>query len=86
MYFISFIVINIISIRYITFINPSDQRKFKKIEDLIGSEIKKNPLPESFGATPEYNPEKQEVKPGFKSFRKGKKSFKGRSFTIYNFP
>ncbi len=59
----------------ITFINPSDQRKFKKIEDLIGSEIKKNTLPESFGATPEYSPEKQEVKPGFKSFRKGKKSF-----------
>jgi ATP-dependent RNA helicase RhlE len=59
----------------ITFINPSDQRKFKKIEDLIGSEIKKAELPTSFGAVPEYNPEKQEVKPGFKSFRNGKKSF-----------
>ncbi len=47
----------------LTFINPEDQRKFKKIEELIGSEVKKLPLPEGMGPGPEYNPEKNEGKP-----------------------
>lgn len=54
----------------ITFINPEDQRKFKKIEDLIGSEVKKLPLPESLGKGPEYTPEKILAKPAFKRFKK----------------
>ncbi len=54
----------------ITFINPEDQRKFKKIEDLIGSEVKKLPLPESLGKGPEYTPEKILAKPGFKRFKR----------------
>jgi ATP-dependent RNA helicase RhlE len=47
----------------ITFINPEDQPKFKKIEDLIGNEIKKIPVPEFLGATPEYKPEARSRQP-----------------------
>lgn len=42
----------------ITFINEEDQGKFKKIEDLIGSEIKKIPLPAALGEGPVYDPSK----------------------------
>lgn len=40
----------------LTFINPADQRKFRNIEQLIGSEVKKLPLPSNIGAAPEYDP------------------------------
>ncbi|MBK7149870.1 MAG: DEAD/DEAH box helicase [Bacteroidetes bacterium] len=56
----------------LTFINPEDQYKFKKIEDLIGSEINKLPLPPQLGTGPEYDPEKNKNK-GFRgkpAFRK----------------
>jgi ATP-dependent RNA helicase RhlE len=56
----------------ITFINPEDQRKFQKIEDLIGSEINKKPLPERFGPAPVYDPKNAPMK----SF--GKKAFNPR--------
>jgi len=46
----------------ITFINTEDQRKFKKIEDLIGSEIRKKPLPERLGEAPVYDPKNAVVK------------------------
>jgi ATP-dependent RNA helicase RhlE len=39
----------------LTFINPADLRKFRNIEQLIGSEVKKIPLPESLGSGPEYD-------------------------------
>jgi superfamily II DNA/RNA helicase len=42
----------------LTFVNPEDQRKFQRIEQLIGSEIKKLPVPEKLGKGPEYNPAK----------------------------
>lgn len=51
----------------LTFINPLDQRKFKRIEELIGSEIKKVPVPSHLGKTPEYAPEKQEERKPFRS-------------------
>ena len=57
----------------LTFINPEDQRKFKKIEDLIGDEVKKLPLPENIGPGPEYNPEKNEGRPSFHHSRNRKK-------------
>jgi superfamily II DNA/RNA helicase len=41
----------------LTFVNPDDQPKLKKIEQLIGSEIKKIPLPASLGKAPEYQPD-----------------------------
>jgi superfamily II DNA/RNA helicase len=57
----------------LTFISPEDQRKFKSIEDLIGAEIKKLPVPENLGETPEYDPAKHREKPrgNFAGKRKG---------------
>lgn len=43
----------------ITFINEADQRKFHRIEELIGSEIEKTPLPQRLGPAPEYKPERR---------------------------
>jgi superfamily II DNA/RNA helicase len=40
----------------ITFINEKDQRKFLKIEKLIGREINKLPLPSELGEGPRYHP------------------------------
>ncbi|MCE7865110.1 MAG: DEAD/DEAH box helicase [Bacteroidetes bacterium CHB5] len=41
----------------ITFINDLDQRKFFRIESLIGKEVPKMPLPAGLGEGPVYNPE-----------------------------
>jgi superfamily II DNA/RNA helicase len=41
----------------LTFINEFDQQKFGQIEALIGSEVKKLPLPEGFQPGPEYRPD-----------------------------
>lgn len=40
----------------ITFITPLDQRKFNRIEKMMGMEITKPSIPEELGKTPEYNP------------------------------
>lgn len=40
----------------ITFVNEKDQRKFSFIENLIGKEIPRMPLPEELGEAPVYNP------------------------------
>ena len=40
----------------LTFINEWDQQKFLQIETLIGSEVKKLPLPTEMGTGPEYAP------------------------------
>lgn len=40
----------------ITFINQYDQQKFLQIENLIGYEIIKQPLPEGLGESPKYEP------------------------------
>jgi len=42
----------------ITFINSKDQRKFSRIEQMIGKEIKKVSLPVELGEGPLYQPEK----------------------------
>ncbi len=62
----------------ITFINPKDQRRFFSIENLIGTEIPKLPLPEFLGEAPLYEPEKKMDKPagGFKRKTGFKKKFK----------
>jgi len=60
----------------ITFINPEDQRKFKKIEELIGSEIKKLPLPEHMGKSPEYDPTKRFARPKNQMHSSKKPQFK----------
>jgi ATP-dependent RNA helicase RhlE len=54
----------------LTFINPHDQRKFQKIEELIGYEIKKLPIPPQLGEGPAYDPKANAGKP--MRFSKGK--------------
>jgi superfamily II DNA/RNA helicase len=57
----------------LTFITPKDQNDFKKIEDLIESEVYKIPVPAELGEAPVYNP---------KTFKAGgkKKFFKKKNF------
>ena len=43
----------------ITFISDKDMREFGRIEQLIGYEVKKMPLPAGFAAGPEYSTEKR---------------------------
>lgn len=50
----------------LTFINEPDQRKFKRIEDLIGDEIPKRDIPEALGKGPEYKPEEKKPANAFK--------------------
>jgi ATP-dependent RNA helicase RhlE len=47
----------------ITLIGPTDQRRFQRIEELIGSTVEKLPVPESIGKTPEYAPKLQREAP-----------------------
>ncbi len=63
----------------ITFINEADQRKFYRIENLIGNEIEKLALPDFLGEGPAYTPEakpKKAFTPGNKHRKKpqGKRS------------
>lgn len=61
----------------LTFINPEDQRKFKKIEELIGDKIRKIATPAHIGESPEYNPEKNKGKTFHRSpHARNKKSHK----------
>ncbi|MBL7837160.1 MAG: DEAD/DEAH box helicase [Bacteroidetes bacterium] len=63
----------------ITFINENFQHRFKKIEDLIGYEVAKYPLPEGFGPGPEYTPTTKKKSGNFKRPKgKGKKPFHKR--------
>lgn len=58
----------------ITFINEKDQPRFAQIEALMGIDVTKVPIPEQFGAGPEYNPEAQLKKPQKKGgFNKNRK-------------
>jgi ATP-dependent RNA helicase RhlE len=59
----------------ITLINPIDQRKFFRIESLIGKEIQKVVVPVELGEAPLYQPDKM-VEKNFKSTRGPKKNFK----------
>jgi superfamily II DNA/RNA helicase len=63
-----------------TFVNESEQRKFNKIEKLLGAPVPKAKLPEEFGPTPDYNPGSySKSKDG-----KGKKSGKSKNFRRSN--
>ena len=56
----------------ITFVNPKDQYKFKRIEELIGMEIRKLPLPEGFESGPAYQPKSDSPSYSNKNSGKGK--------------
>lgn len=62
----------------LTFINEYDQQKFLQIETLIGSEVKKLPLPVNIGSGPVYAPEIKIKKP----FVKNKKGFYRRGKSV----
>jgi superfamily II DNA/RNA helicase len=62
----------------ITFINPSDQIKFHRIERLIGKEIDKLPLPEELGPSFSYHPVREKRNPEGSTDRGKKKFFKNR--------
>jgi len=60
----------------ITLINEHDQQKFSRIESLIGSEIRKLPLPDHLGEAPAYAPhlrrKKEFKRPGSNRKHQGK--------------
>lgn len=60
----------------ITLINGIDQRKFFRIESMIGKEIEKVKLPDELGAGPAYEPEKKPAATGFKKSFKKKSNFR----------
>ncbi|TFV97753.1 DEAD/DEAH box helicase [Algoriphagus kandeliae] len=62
----------------ITFVNPKDQYKFRRIEELIGMEVNQMPLPEGFEKGPEYsrNGFSKKNKPSFKQKNHSKSKFK----------
>lgn len=53
----------------ITFVNEDEQIKFKRIEDFLGKDIYKIPLPIELGDVPNYNPQKRQ-KPIYQRKRK----------------
>ena len=55
----------------ITFVAVDDQSRFAAIEEFIGREVLKLPLPEGLGEAPEYNPKKKSIGRS-KSGRKGR--------------
>ncbi len=60
----------------ITLINGNDQRKFFRIESLIGKEIEKVKLPDELGAGPAYEPEKKPASSGQKKPFNKKRNFR----------
>ncbi|MXV17926.1 DEAD/DEAH box helicase [Pedobacter sp. HMF7056] len=63
----------------ITFINEKDQKKFASIEELIGKEVEKIPLPDGLGEGPVYNPKAKREGGDRSNFRNKKKgSWKGK--------
>ncbi|MDF2158020.1 DEAD/DEAH box helicase [Algoriphagus sp. CAU 1675] len=63
----------------ITFVNPKDQHKFVRIENLIGMEVTQNPLPEGFEAGPEYRrDQKRSPSAGGGQSQKKKTNFKNK--------
>lgn len=64
----------------ITLIGAEEQRKFKKIEELIGSEVYKSPLPEGIHGSQEYKPNESRPRGNFKGRggppNRGKRNFK----------
>ncbi|RLD67053.1 MAG: ATP-dependent helicase [Bacteroidetes bacterium] len=60
----------------ITFINDSEQEKFKKIEDLIELNLIKLPTPPEIGDSPDYDPKRKPSKKNYRKQSGGKKRYK----------
>lgn len=63
----------------ITFINPNDQRKFFRIESMIGKDVEKITVPAELGEAPDYTPETRREKNFKKPFGKKNQFGKPRS-------
>lgn len=63
----------------ITFINPNDQRKFFRIESMIGKDVEKVSVPVELGEAPAYTPETRPEKSFKKPFGKKKQFGRPRS-------
>ena len=61
----------------ITFVAVDDQTRFAAIEEFIGREVHKLPLPEGLGDAPEYNPKKKSSGRGKGGRGRGKGSHRG---------
>jgi len=57
----------------LTLVNENDMMKFQRIEQFIEQQIFKIPMPEKFGAGPEWNPE---AKTYSNKYRDGRRNFK----------
>ena len=64
--------------RAVTFVSDLDIRYFKLIERFLGREIEKNPMPDEFGETPDYNSQIIPDKKGRKRYHGKRKNYKGK--------
>jgi superfamily II DNA/RNA helicase len=60
----------------VTLINERDQRRFSSIENLIGQDIVKMPLPEGVGDGPAYNPSAKSSGSTFNRFKPKNRNFR----------
>lgn len=60
----------------ITLVSEKEQSKFSEIEDLLGHEVQKIVVPEKFGKSPEYNPQKKTQTNNHRNFSKNKRNFR----------
>jgi ATP-dependent RNA helicase RhlE len=58
----------------ITLVNEKEQRKFLRIEDLLGKPVAKVQVPAQFGAAPAFSPGQLKKSPGIKRFSSRSKS------------
>ena len=65
--------------RAITFVSDLDIRYFKLIERFLGREIDKNPMPDEFGETPDYNSQAIPDKKGRKRYHGKRQYSKGKT-------
>ena len=56
----------------ITLVNEKEQRKFSRIEDLLGKSVAKIQVPAQFGLAPEFTPGKTKKSPGISRFNRSK--------------
>ncbi|MBD5175483.1 MAG: DEAD/DEAH box helicase [Bacteroidales bacterium] len=62
----------------VTFVSERDQSRFGQIENFLGNLVRKEDIPEEFGAGPEYRPERGDRGRGRANGGRGGKSGKGR--------
>jgi superfamily II DNA/RNA helicase len=68
--------------RAITFVNDKDIKYFKLIERFLGHEIEKNPMPDNFGETPDYNSQIIPDKKRKKRYYGKRKNNKGKRYEV----